>query len=111
MREGCQNAGNEEACGVVKLCLDHRVAIMPNQNNSDNGPLLAVCANCAEDIKRMDPPANYQQQQSDGNDPPVEPLIDLLLPMQQVSATCDNTVIFCVNNNSTHSFIHKGLFQ
>ena len=100
MREGCQNAGTEGASYVVKLCLDHRVAIMPNQNNTDNGPLLSLCANCADEIKRMEPPTG-RLQPAENSDPPGEPIVDVLLPMQQVSAICDNTVL----NSKFQSFV------
>lgn len=86
-REECQSSG--EAAESIKLCLDHRVAVS-QQGNNENGPLLIVCAGCAEEIKRMDPPANLS---ANGNQQqPVEPLVDLLLPMLQVATTCDNTV-------------------
>lgn len=87
-REECQSSG--EAAESIKLCLDHRVAVS-QQGNNENGPLLVVCAGCADEIKRIDPPANLT---ANGNQQqPVEPLVELLLPMLQVAATCDNTVI------------------
>lgn len=66
----------------MKLCLDHRFAVA--QSTTDHGSLLAVCEECAELIKKTEPPANIQ---SEG-----VPLIDVLLPIQQISILCDNTV-------------------
>jgi len=67
---------------VVKLCLDHRLAVI--QNATENGPLLALCDECAEEVKRCLPPTNAQTTD--------EPLVEILLPMQQVSILCDNSV-------------------
>lgn len=89
-RDDCQSSG--ESAEAIYLCLDHRVAVV-QQSNNDNGPVLAICTACAEEVKRLDPPANLScvgnQQQPIGLG---EPLVELLLPMLQVSATCDNTV-------------------
>ena len=67
---------------MVKLCLDHRLAVI--QNATENGPLLALCDECAEEVKRCLPPTNAQTTD--------EPLVEILLPMQQVSILCDNSV-------------------
>ncbi len=90
-RDECQSSG--EVAEAIKLCLDHRVAV-GQQSNNENGPVLVICATCADEIKRMEPPANLssngnQQQQQQH----FEPLVELLLPMLQVAATCDNTVM------------------
>ncbi|XP_057379206.1 protein unc-79 homolog [Daphnia carinata] len=95
-REECLSSG--EAAESIKLCLDHRVAVS-QQGNNENGPLLVVCAGCADEIKRIDPPANLT---ANGNQQqPVEPLVELLLPMLQVAATCDNTS--CRSSDKTAS--------
>ena len=87
-RDDCPNSG--DAADAIKLCLDHRVAVI-QQSNNENGPVLVLCATCSDEVKRMEPPANLSTV---GNQlEPVEPLIELLLPMLQVAATCDNTVI------------------
>ena len=90
-RDDCQSSG--EAAEAIKLCLDHRVAVV-QQSNNENGPLLVICATCAEEIKRIEPPANLMSSNNGNQQQPqhFEPLVELLLPMLQVAATCDNTV-------------------
>ena len=82
-RDDCHSSG--DAADASRLCLDHRVAVA--QNSTDFGPLLVLCNDCAEVVKRTsEPPANVQMQtQAD------EPLVSILLPIQQLSVLCDNT--------------------
>lgn len=91
-RDECQSSG--EAAEAIKLCLDHRVAVV-QQSNNENGPLLVICATCADEIKRLEPPANLSSNgnQQQPQQQHFEPLVELLLPMLQVAATCDNTVM------------------
>lgn len=84
-RDDCQSTA--EVADAVKLCLDHRVAVA-QLNNNENGPLLVLCASCADEVRRLEPPGNHAGNQQQ----PVEPLVDLLLPMLQVATLCDNTV-------------------
>ena len=84
-REDCPSSG--ETAEAVQFCLDHRVAVS-QQSSNENGPVMVICVVCAEEVKRLEPPANLACNQQN----PVEPLVELLLPMLQVAATCDNTV-------------------
>jgi hypothetical protein len=54
-----------------------------------------ICATCADEIKRLEPPANLSSNgnQQQPQQQHFEPLVELLLPMLQVAATCDNTVM------------------
>ncbi|CAL4145353.1 unnamed protein product, partial [Meganyctiphanes norvegica] len=67
--EECDGDGSNDAC---KVCLDHSVCLGVNP---DNPPPLYVCGECAEDIRR-------------GNN--LVEFFDILMPMHQVSATCEN---------------------
>ena len=86
---------------MVKLCLDHRVAVSQT-NSNENGPLLALCSSCADEVRRMDPPANLISlaQQPNSN---IDPQVAVLLPMAQVSATCDNTTCRSTDKTATVS--------
>ena len=79
-REECTT--HPESNEVVKLCLDHRLAI--NENSVENGPMLALCYDCSEEARDMEPPVSASTQEAS--------LIDLLLPMTQVSVLCDSSV-------------------
>ena len=81
-REECPNAG--ETSEVVKLSLDHRIAIA--QNGAESG-LLVLCEDCAEEAKRLHPPTSTPQSL---------PFIDILLPLQQISILCDNKVFLYI---------------
>uniref|UniRef100_T1JB25 Protein unc-79 homolog n=1 Tax=Strigamia maritima TaxID=126957 RepID=T1JB25_STRMM len=67
-RENCLSPVNNEA---VKMCWDHSIAI----GSGENPPPLYICYDCSEQILRECPSANIS---------------DVLLPLQQVSATCEN---------------------
>ncbi|XP_050714372.1 protein unc-79 homolog isoform X4 [Eriocheir sinensis] len=67
--EECDGDGTSEA---VKVCLDHAVCL---STCPDNPPPLYLCIDCAEDIKREHSTVEF---------------FDILMPMPQVSATCEN---------------------
>uniref|UniRef100_A0A0P4WEN1 Protein unc-79 homolog n=3 Tax=Scylla olivacea TaxID=85551 RepID=A0A0P4WEN1_SCYOL len=67
--EECDGDGTSEA---VKVCLDHAVCLSACP---DNPPPLYLCIDCAEDIKREHNTVEF---------------FDILMPMAQVSATCEN---------------------
>nr|XP_045612898.1 protein unc-79 homolog isoform X4 [Procambarus clarkii] len=67
--EECDGDGTNEA---VKVCLDHAVCLGACP---DNPPPLYLCIDCVEDIKREHSTVEF---------------FDILMPMAQVSATCEN---------------------
>ncbi|KAG0705547.1 Protein unc-79 [Chionoecetes opilio] len=67
--EECDGDGANEA---VKVCLDHAVCLSACP---DSPPPLYLCIDCAEDIKREHNTVEF---------------FDILMPMPQVSATCEN---------------------
>ncbi|XP_071543773.1 protein unc-79 homolog isoform X4 [Panulirus ornatus] len=67
--EECDGDGTNEA---VKVCLDHAVCLGACP---DNPPPLYLCIDCVEDIKREHSSVEF---------------FDILMPMTQVSATCEN---------------------
>ncbi|XP_066975472.1 protein unc-79 homolog isoform X11 [Macrobrachium rosenbergii] len=67
--EECDGDGTSEA---VKVCFDHAVCLGACP---DNPPPLYLCLDCAEDIRRQHSTVEF---------------FDILMPMTQVSATCEN---------------------
>ncbi|XP_064117132.1 protein unc-79 homolog isoform X3 [Macrobrachium nipponense] len=67
--EECDGDGTSEA---VKVCFDHAVCLGACP---DNPPPLYLCLDCAEDIRRQHSTVEF---------------FDILMPMAQVSATCEN---------------------
>ncbi|KAK8720177.1 hypothetical protein OTU49_013532, partial [Cherax quadricarinatus] len=67
--EECDGDGTSEA---VKVCHDHAVCLGACP---DNPPPLYICIDCVEDIKREHSTVEF---------------FDILMPMAQVSATCEN---------------------
>lgn len=67
-RENCLSGENNEA---VKLCLDPAIAI----GTGDHPPPLYICQGCADQIRLESESCQ---------------LLDVLLPMQQISMTCEN---------------------
>ncbi|XP_068237998.1 protein unc-79 homolog isoform X5 [Palaemon carinicauda] len=67
--EECDGDGTSEA---VKVCFDHAVCLGACP---DNPPPLYLCLDCAEDIRRQHSTIEF---------------FDILMPMTQVSATCEN---------------------
>ncbi|KAG7162816.1 unc-79-like 2 [Homarus americanus] len=67
--EECDGDGTNEA---VKVCLDHAVCLGACP---DSPPPLYICMDCVEDIKREHCTIDF---------------FDILMPMAQVSATCEN---------------------
>ncbi|GFT07465.1 protein unc-79 homolog [Nephila pilipes] len=66
-REGCSNISSNEA---VKMCFEHSVAIA----SGEHPPPLYMCEECAKEVERIHGSEN---------------LVDVLLPMDKVSATCE----------------------
>ncbi|CAL1284324.1 unnamed protein product [Larinioides sclopetarius] len=66
-REGCSSTSSNEA---VKMCFEHSVAIA----SGEHPPPLYMCEECAAEVER---------------DHGSENLVDVLLPMDKVSATCE----------------------
>ncbi|KAK7086039.1 Protein unc-79, partial [Halocaridina rubra] len=67
--EECDGDGTSEA---VKVCFDHAVCLGACP---DNPPPLFLCIDCAEDIRREHSTVEF---------------FDMLMPMGQISATCEN---------------------
>lgn len=80
--EECDGDGTSEA---VKVCLDHAVCL---STCPDNPPPLYLCIDCAEDIKREHSTVEF---------------FDILMPMPQVSATCENKVSSLFLSNTYYS--------
>ena len=95
-REDCNT--HPESNEVVKLCLDHRIAI--NDSNGDNGPLLALCYDCSEEAREMEPPVSVSTQEVS--------LVDLLLPIAQVSVLCDSSSCRSTEKTATVSCFSQG---
>ncbi|XP_035227755.1 protein unc-79 homolog isoform X3 [Stegodyphus dumicola] len=67
-RENCSSASGNEA---VKMCFEHSVAI----TSGEHPPPLYMCEACAEEVEQVHGSEN---------------LIDVLLPMDKVSVTCED---------------------
>ena len=74
------NAGGT-AADAVKICLDHStgVSLAP-----ENAPPLFLCQECSTRLQ-------HEQPQS------AEHMYDLLLPVQQISLTCENKLVRIFN--------------
>lgn len=69
--EECDGEGGNEA---AKVCMDHAVCLGASP---DNPPPLYLCLYCVDDIRREHSTVEF---------------FDILMPMAQVSATCENKV-------------------